>query len=184
MKLDSFLKESAASFDFDYTEKLRDEVTNELNNVFASMAKHGFKLDEYTEDKDSSDFGVVITNKIFDIVLEIQISPGSSANSEKYDFYWQLAINNAYAVGGGQTYVTSFASGNIARTENTDDLVKGIVIARKRLERVMGPLIDWYFDINGEYGKVKMLVDTRSAENKVRAVAGDFTVNSNSGEVF
>jgi hypothetical protein len=48
----------------------------------------------------------------------------------------------------------------------------------------MGPLIDWYFDINGEYGKVKMLVDTRSAENKVRAVAGDFTVNSNSGEVF
>ena len=184
MKLDNFLKESAASFDFDYTEKLRDEVTDELNKVFESMAKHGFKLDEYIEDKDSSDFGAVITNKIFDIVLGVQISPGASANSEKYDFYWQLAINNAYAVGGGKTYITTLASGGIARTENTDDLVKGIVIARKRLERVMGPLIDWYFDINGEYGKVKMLVDIRSAENKVRAVAGDFAVDSNFGEVF
>ena len=184
MKLKNFLTESSHSFDMDYTEKLRDEVTDALNDTFKALAPHGFSIEEYTEEPDSDSFGVVLTNKVFDITLEVQISPGSTPNSEKYDFYWQLSIANAYAVGEGQTLVTTLLSGNIARTDSSEVLTKAIIIAKKRLERVMKPLIDWYFDITGEYGKVKMFVEKRGAEDTVRALAGDFVLNSNSGDVY
>ena len=184
MKLKNLLTESSTEFDFDYTEKLRDEVTDALNDTFKSLAPHGFKIEEYTEEPDSSTFGVVLTNKMFDLTLEIDISPGSNPGSERYDFFWQLSISDAYAVGNGQTFVTTIASGNIARTDDSEILTKAVIVAQHRLEKMMKPLIDWYFDVTGEYGKVKMFVEKRGAEDTIRALAGDFKISVNQGEVY
>lgn len=184
MKLQSLLTESSNFFDPAHTDKLRDEVTDELNHMLKSLATHGFKISEYTEDEDSDTFGAVVSNKVLDVLVEIQILPGKTVGSEAYSLYIQLSINNDYSVHEGNTLPTEILNFTWKNLENENVLSDNIKRAGTTIEKMSSSLLDWYFDVNGEYGKVKMFVEKRGAENLVRALAGDFSLSQNSGEVY
>ena len=186
MKLTTLLNESSSQyFDAEYTDKFRDEVTDELNALLKAQAVHGFKVSEYTDDADSDTFGVTLSNKLFDLMIEIQIRAGRrGVGSEAYDFYFQLAINDDYAVENGRTLPTEITSGSWSDLLDEAALNTHIKRASVNIDKLVKPLIDWYFDINGSYGKVKMFVEKRGAENMVRALAGDFFIPRFTGEVY
>lgn len=186
MKLTTLLNESSSQyFDAEYTDKFRDEVTDELNALLKAQAVHGFKISEYTDDADSDSFGSVLTNKLFDLLIEIQIRPGNRAvGAEAFDFHFELSINNDYAVNEGNTLPTDIMTGTWSHLENESTLISHIKRVSGAIEKTIVPLVDWYFDVNSAYGKVKMYVETRGAENMVRALAGDFFIPRKTGDVY
>ena len=93
MKLQQFLKENAFQLDFDYLEKFRDEVGDAIVNFDDTLKSKGFKIvDMMAEPDDETYLGVVFSNKVLDIMFEVQIKPGSNSGDEILDLNIELSI--------------------------------------------------------------------------------------------
>lgn len=170
----------------DYLEKFRDEVGDAIREFDAKVAKAGFKLTEFTEDADSEDeFGVAYSNSILEISVYIKIVAGNrGTNSESYILNAQLSILDALTVGEGQTLPSSIVSVYTTNINDEDALIKKLSEASEKILNAVKPIVEWYFDVSGEYGKVKMFVEKRGVNNLVRALAGDFDIDKGTGEVY
>lgn len=186
MKLENFLKESNTNLDIDQVSKFRDEVAESLDKFSALINKAGFNIVEYiTEPDHETEFGVVFSNKILDISVSIDIVAGNrGTNSESFNVYIDMSINDGYAVGGGQTLATTISSYSFSLLNNEESLIQKIDLVGPQLQKLASGITDWYFDVSSEFGHIKLFVEKRGAENLVRALAGDFTISKNSGEIF
>ena len=188
MKLQQFLKESNG-IDFEHLEKFRDEIGDAILGMETALKNKGFKFEEVTsEPDDESYFGVVFTNKVLDIFIEVVMSPGKNPGDQDMDLVAQLSINDTYSIGEGKTLPTAI------REFRVDDIhpheeQKFIDGSKKIVEEILGladAFHDWYLDVTGEYGKVKMYVDHKSKSDKpsIKALAGEFDINTKQHQVF
>ena len=184
MKLQQLTESTSLSSD--YLDKFRDEVGDAIRAFDKEMQAEGLKIIEFVNDPDDeSEFGVVYSNKIVDVAFEISIVPGTrGVGSEAYNLWVQISLADEYTVGAGHTHPSEIESFTVNKIEDEDALIVRIKLASNTAKKFIKPIVDWYFDVSGEYGRVKMYVETRDMENKLRAVAGDFNLIKLHGEVY
>lgn len=185
MKLENFLLKESTKINLEHVALFRDEVAEALDEFSATIHKAGFNIEEYSEEPNETEFGVVFTNKIFDVTVYIEIRPGSrGVNSESFDAKIQIHINDNYAVGKGKTLITTIADWSWTMIADEGSLIQKIKLTGPHILELAQTLTDWYFDVTAAYDKVPMFVEKRGAENLVRALAGDFKIPTKTGEVY
>ena len=104
------------------------------------------------------------------------------------DLVAQLSINDTYAIGEGKTLPTAIREFRVddIHPHEEQKFIDGI---KKIVEEILGladTFHDWYLDVTGEYGKVKMYVDHKSKSDKpsIKALAGEFDINTKQHQVF
>ena len=188
MKLQQFLKENTIGFE--YLEKFRDEVSDAIYATEKKLNAKGFKsqnLADTSEPDDETHFNVVFSNKILDVSLELELTPGSNGGDEDISLEIQFSIADGYAVEGGQgraTVINTYRTGKIA-PHNEHDLIASCESSINEILSFADKFHDWYLDITGEYGKVKLYVDHSNKSNPyIKALAGEMSVSSGKSTVF
>lgn len=155
-----------------------DELVDAVERLVEELATIGVKVVDYPSSSGPDIHAKVnLSSGIFDVNIELT----ASAN-RKIGYNVEVVIPPRY-LATGQSYfkneVTSYF-----------DLGKEEVNVIGALDHLGPPLIDlleqlteWYMDVSGEYGKVKIYADWRG-DRKVSAIAGDFDVKENQGKVY
>ena len=189
MKLQQFLKENAFQLDFDYLEKFRDEVGDAIVNFDETLNSKGYKIvDMLAEPDDENYLGVVFSNKVLDIMFEVQIKPGSNSGDEILDLNIELSIADAYTIGAGQTLPSMIKPYRVLNIQPHQEkkFIDGCAEAVKDILDFSEKFHDWYLDVTGEYGKVKLYVDHKSKSDKpsIKALAGEFDIGTQAANVY
>lgn len=189
MKLQQFLKENALQIDFEYLEKFREEVGDAIVDFENALTKKGFKIDEFMADADDENYlGVVFSNKVLDIMFEVQIKSGSNSGDEILDLNIELSIADAYTIGEGNTLPSMIKPYRVLNIQPRQEkkFIDGCVEAAKDILDFSDKFHDWYLDVTGEYGKVKLYVDHKSKSDKpsIKALAGEFDIGSQAANVY
>jgi len=189
MKLQQFLQENNFQLDFDYLEKFRDEVGDAIVNFDDTLKSKGFKIvDMMAEPDDETYLGVVFSNKVLDIMFEVQIKPGSNSGDEILDLNIELSIADAYSIGEGKTLPTMIKPYRVLNIQPRQEqkFIDGCAESVKDILDFSDKFHDWYLDVTGEYGKVKLYVDHKSKSDKpsIKALAGEFDIETKNNQVF
>lgn len=189
MKLQSFLIENKSQLDFEYLEKFRDEISTAIVDFQKAIEKKGFKIsDLMSEPDDETYLGVVFSNKVLDIMLEVAIAAGANAGDEILDLDLQFSIADAYSIGAGNTLPTAIKTYTVhdVQPHHEQQFVDGLKKATEDIIELSDKFHDWYLDVTGEYGKVKLYIDHKSKSDKpsIKALAGEFDIGSKLHQVF
>ena len=161
-----------------------DKEYAEIVRHFGEMTK-SFKF-SHSEVKENS--GVVkgfffyFTNTFLDLQLYINANHAKDKDgaSQKYMMVnIEAKVHDRYLISGkGDNQNVLIRAMEFI---NDNDISKFEAVA-KRFQKVVNDFIDWYFEISGEYGKVKLFSTTynvidgysRGGENRFIAIAGDY----------
>lgn len=179
MKLHQFIKEE--TINFDQLSKYDEKIVEKMKNFEKFLNSHGFK---FTEQIPSSDLEteLIFNSKLFEIDFKIDFNHLQHYPSVQIGIHCQLSINDEMAAGGGKTFATrieTFAWRNL----DIDEFIDTIDTIERQLDGKIKAITDWYFDLSAEYGQVKMLVSD-TGQRRIRAIAGDFLINDEKGDVY
>jgi len=183
------LTENKQQIDFEYLEKFRDEIGEAIVDFENDLDKKGYKIVDFMAEPDDETYlGVVFSNKVLDIMLEVQINAGQNSGDEVLSFEIQFSISDAFAIGGGNTLPTAIKTYRATKIQphSEQQFIDGLKKASEDIIELSDMFHDWYLDITGEYGKVKMYVDHKSKVDKpsIKAIAGEFDIDSKKHEVY
>ncbi len=180
MKLNQFLSEDS-QIESEYLNKFGEETAHALKELEQKLNKLGLKIEKYKSGYEDDDFGILFSNKIFDFWITVDIV--SSGNKKHYNLAFRLGSNAAYSINARSVEIAAEETTVIPFTDY--DLAKWI---RNTMDFVIAPiddLVEWYFDVSGEYGKVKLFVDRGVLDSvEVVAMAGKFNIEKKEGKVF
>ena len=187
MKLQQ-LTENKHQIDFEYLEKFREEIGDSIVDFENALDKKGYKIVEFMAEPDDETYlGVVFSNKVLDIMLEVQINAGQNSGDEVLSFDIQFSIADAFAIGGGDTLPTAIKNYRVQNVQPRQEqqFIDGMKKAAEDIIELSDKFHDWYLDVTGEYGKVKMYVDHKSRSDKpsIKALAGEFDIETRAHQV-
>lgn len=177
------LTENSGSVDIpdEYLDKFNEDVADVIRDFVGALAKAGLKDPEMLEDADSDSLSIVMKGKFLEAWLVIH-----ETVSNTYAVEIQLSLPDDISVGHGKTLVTEISSfvrhGN--GVSSAQDLKAVLDQQQEEILKMNESLIEWYFDLSSHYGKVLLYVETRGPQKAIRALAGEFNIKANTGEVF
>ena len=188
MKLQQ-LTENKHQIDFEYLEKFREEIGDSIVDFENALDKKGYKIVEFMSEPDDETYlGVVFSNKVLDIMFEVAIAAGRNSGDEILDLDIQFSIADAFAIGAGNTLPTAIKTYKVhdVQPHHEQQFVDGLKKATEDIIELSDRFHDWYLDVTGEYGKVKLYVDHKSKTDKpsIKALAGYFDIDSHAHEVY
>lgn len=163
---------------FDVSE-FRSQLSNETYSHLQDLLKvylKGFKfVNEVESVERARQFH--FTNSLLDVEMFINIS----GKDEKYIMLSIFAnVNDRYLIGNDKS--TNSHMIEIAEFLTGDDRFKSAMDNAHAFQKTVNEFIDWYMEISGKYGKIKLFPSTynlidgysRGGEMRFIAVAGDF----------
>ena len=184
MKLESFLRESIENTKaWAAISSLDEESAEAVKKVVASVKAFKFVGEEVENPEDAHDGRGKIHMEFSDGLLDVVVKVSTSETDGVLEFGYLMCaarVNKKYLVGSPDngkelTYFSHFRKGDTKLDDKIADFTK-----------IVSEFSDWYFDMSGTYGKVKLfrthyeIIEGYHNSNKPRfvAIAGDFRATS------
>lgn len=154
-----------------------DDILDATEALVNQLGTGGQKPVDYFAEPGGNEATVKLSNGVFDTIITIA---KSGAGAYRRDL--TIKINPKYHC-SSESYFKDEISSSLGSGESKDDLLMYLDHAGEEVLDTLKSLEDWYMDVTGHYGRVKIYADWRG-ERKVTAIAGDFMLSSNSGKVY
>ena len=174
MKLD-FLTENTPDWS-QFKDRLSNDKFNNFMNVVSLFTK-GLKF-VHAEDKNN-----MMSYQFANTLVELEILAGLSGKDEPYIMLMVVArIANKLMIERPDSSADDRTLLNFHVFMHDDSAVTEAEGIAKNAQKTIDEFVEWYFDMSGEYGKVKLLQVqgstiegySRGGENRFVAIAGDF----------
>lgn len=189
MKLESFLRESIESTkSWAAISSLDEESAGIVKKVVNAVKTFKFVGEEVENPEDAHDGRGKINMEFSDGLLDVVVKVSTSQTDGALEFGYLMCaarVNKKYLVEAKDnskelTYFSHFRKGDTKLDEKIADFGK-----------IVSEFADWYFDMTGTYGKVKLfrthyeIIEGYHNSNKPRfvAIAGDFRATSEIDEL-
>ena len=167
-----------STFDKSKFDVFGEEIEDAVEAFVGTISAKGFKL--VATDFYRSGAFVKCSNGVFDIKLALDQQTDGKTTS-----YVTVLINQKYHCDKYPHFKDEISS-SFNQNQSQDKLVQFLEFYPEQLLDELDQLAEWYMDVTGEYGKVKIYADWRGSisERKVVAIAGEFKIGANQGEVY
>jgi hypothetical protein len=184
MKLSTLVKEDAASSGIKLIASTSPAFAASLSSALAELSKK-YKFVGEKEDTANSRITFEYSNGLVKILVIVIFS---EANKKPAALYARATVNEKYLLNiDGFKNGNSLVSGNVLPVSSERDIAD-IVEAIQAVAKIGEEFSDWYFDMSGTFGKVKLArVETNpfgnnaSGAQRFVAVAGEFVCATDDG---
>ena len=149
-----------------------------VEGFISKLESSGLKVISYSPGhKDKTEVTIKLTSGVFNLVVDLSLEVNL-----KYRYYVSILIDKKYHATAESHFkdeVAAYFESNLEEAkllDTLDEIAKAVV-------DTINSLTEWYMDVTGEYGKVKIYADWRG-ERKVTAIAGEFIMKDNKGQVY
>lgn len=153
--------------------KFDSEIIESIDSFVTSITKAGLKFVKMEDDGLTT---ITLSSSLLQVELEV-----GKTNPDNYLCEIRITITPTY-LAVGQSYFKDSVNMYLPGGMTKDKAVKYLKDTNEIIQ-TLNDINEWYMDVSGEYGKVKIYSDWRN-ERKVVAIAGDYTLSDRKSRVY